>query len=424
MSIERSLKIYKGLVEVSALLVAITDLEELLPAILEIARRVMNAESSALFLIDEEGALRLSLTSGRASEALKTQDVQETDLILPREGSLGGWVLSHRRTILVPDASIDPRVFRRGPERLGIDAGAILCAPLFRGETEIGVLQVLNSREKATFEETDLEAFEAFANLAATAIDRVRGLARLRSQQRIEQELAMAHQIQSSFLPQAHPCRDNLTFASHYRPAKNVSGDFYDLVDVSPDEIFFAIGDVAGRGVPAALLMAQSLSIFRMILRPGISPAETLALWNKHLVGKIVPGVFITAAVGKINPTTREVQIANAGHCLPLASRQGGGVEELSLQSAPPLGLLEEFGPIDNHLTMQPGEFLLSYTDGFSESRSPEGIFLGKEGALAALERPLPSVSEVVYGLTQWEENHRNGMDATDDLTLLAFGFR
>lgn len=418
MSIERSLKIYKGLVEVSALLVAITDFKELLSAILDVARRVMNAEASALYLVDAKGDLRLTLASSKAP--LKT----ELEITLPRANSLGGWVLENRRSLLVPDAYADSRFSPESDQKMGFTTRSVLCAPLLRGKSEIGSLQVVNPLDRDAFEAIDLEAFDAFANLAATAIDKVRALDRHAEQARLEQELAMAHQIQASFLPQALPSCENLVFATHYRPARNVSGDFYDIAEVGRDELFFVIGDVAGRGVPAAMLMAQSLSLLRLIIRPGITPAEALIRWNELLCGRLIAGVFITALVGRITPSTRRVEIANAGHCPPIAIRKRGDVEELNLESSPPLGLMKEFEPANNCFSPPNGDYLVFYTDGFSESKSPSGELLGRDGAFSALGRTFPSASEIIFTLTQREEEHRAGREASDDLTLLTFGFR
>jgi len=433
-SIERSLKIYKGLVEVSSLLVAITDFKELLSAILDVARRVMNAEASALYLVDANGDLRLALASSNAplkaelqtelKAELQAEHQAGLEIPLPRAGSLSGWVLENRRSLLVPDAAADSRFSPESDRGMGLATRSVLCAPLLRGTTEIGSLQVVNPLERDAFEAIDLEAFDAFANLAATAIDKVRALDHHAEQARLEQELAMAHQIQASFLPQALPSCENLVFATHYRPAKNVSGDFYDIAEVGRDELFFVIGDVAGRGIPAAMLMAQSLSLLRLIIRPGITPAEALIRWNELLCGRLIAGVFITASVGRITPSTRRVEIANAGHCPPIALRERGDVEELTLESAPPLGLMKEFQPANNCFTLPNGDYLIFYTDGFSESKSPSGELLGREGAFSVLARAFPSASEIIFALTQREEEHRGGRDASDDLTLLTFGFR
>src|SRR6187402_1681909 len=224
-SLEHQLKVYKGLVEVSALINAITESSELLPAILEVARRVMEVEAASLFLLNAEGELELACASGGAASPPGASGAKIT---VPRGRGIAGWVLEHGEALLVADAYADPRFFAEADKLTGFRTRSILCAPLKRKGTEIGVLQVLNPLEREAFDETDLEAFCAYGNLAATAIDKLRTIERQREQQRAAQEIAFAREIQVSFLPQVLPTLEHIQFAAAYRPALNVGGDFYD----------------------------------------------------------------------------------------------------------------------------------------------------------------------------------------------------
>src|SRR4051812_1180178 len=159
-ALEHQLKVYKGLVEVSALINAITDSKELLPAILEVARRVMEAEASSLFLVNNSGELELSSASGGLSSV-------RPNIVVPRGRGISGWVLENRQSLLVPDAYADPRFFKESDRQTGFRTRSILCTPLLRGDKEIGVLQVLNPLAREAFDETDLEVIEAYGTLAA-----------------------------------------------------------------------------------------------------------------------------------------------------------------------------------------------------------------------------------------------------------------
>jgi sigma-B regulation protein RsbU (phosphoserine phosphatase) len=273
--LERQLKVYKGLVEVSALINSITESRELLPAILAVARRVMEVDAASLFLTNAGGDLELATASG--GPGMPAGDAKIT---VPRGRGIAGWVLEHSEALLVPDAYADERFFPDVDRLTGYRTRSILCVPLARKEKVIGVLQVLNPTGRQAFDEADLEAFTAYANLAATAIDKLRTIDRQREQQRVAQEFAFAREIQASFLPQTLPRHAHVQFSALYRPALNVGGDFYDVLELGPDEIYFVVGDVSGKGMPAALLMAQALSILRLILKPGISPVAAMARWN------------------------------------------------------------------------------------------------------------------------------------------------
>lgn len=418
--LERQLKIYKGLVEVSALINAITDSQELLPAILDVARRVMEVEASSLFLVNADGELELATASGGAAQiSLPMQRI-----VVPRGRGISGWVLEHKQSLLVPDAYADPRFFKETDKQTGFRTRSILCVPLMRGTKEIGVLQVLNPLGREAFDEGDLEVIEAYGTLAATAIDKLRTIERQRAQERIRQEFAFAQEIQKSFLPQSLPQHAHASFAAMYRPALNVGGDFYDVIEPGPDEIYFVVGDVSGKGTPAALLMAQALSILRLIVKPGISPIAAMARWNAMLSGHTIRGMFITALLGRVDAATRQVELCSAGHCHPFRVTPAGEVQEIKIAGSPPLGLLPEIPARSHKITLAPHEYFVAYTDGLTESFDPGDELLDRSGVIRLLSRPFHTATEVVDTLNLGELEHRKNGDPSDDLTLLVFSLQ
>ena len=416
------LVLYKGLVEVSTLINGITDFGELLREIMEVARRVMRAEGSALILLDEpSGELRLVVARSADGE------VNAAHQAVPRHGSVAGWVFEHGESALIADAYADPRFYPGVDLKTGYRTRAILCVPLCRRGQAIGVLQVLNplGDGRPSFDANDQDALEAFANLAATAIDKLRFLEEQRRRARFEQEMSIATEIQKNFLPAELPARADLAFAAQYRPALDVGGDFYDVFEVGPDELYFVVGDVAGKGVPAALLMAQSLSILRLILAPGVPPADALARWNENLCRRSLRGLFVTALVGRIVPSLRQVETAGAGHCTPWIVR-GGTAEDFPVASGPPMAILPAAQYSSSTVTLAPREWLTFYTDGLTDSRSAqgEGAQLGAAGARRLLEKEFASPQYVVATLSHGEASHRGDFPPQDDFTVLAFGFR
>ena len=417
---ERQLQLYRGLVEVSMLINAITDSAELLPAILDVARRVMQGEAASLFLVTPNGDLELACASGGAPGAPEPMP----RFTVPRGRGISGWVLEHGAPLLVPDAYADPRFYKDADRQTGFRTRSILCVPLLREKREIGVLQVLNPVGRAAFDAVDLEAFEAYGNLAATAIEKLRTIDRQREQLRAAQELAFAREIQASFLPQALPHHAHVSFGSIYRPALNVGGDFFDVIETGPDEIHFAIGDVSGKGMPAALLMAQALSILRVIVKPGTSPVAAMARWNAMLAGRTIRGMFITALVGRLTLSTRHVELCSAGHCHPLLARADGTTVEISVPGSPPLGLLPELEGRSTTLALAPREWLVLFTDGLVESFNAAQEPLDAPGVNALLAHPFASAPDVIAALDAGEQRHRGEAVPHDDLTLLVFGFQ
>src|SRR5262249_49286776 len=158
--LQRELGVYRGLVEVSALINGITESEELLPAVLDVARRVMNAEAASLFLLTPDGNLQLAVASSDAG----SKDVQPHRILVPRGRGISGWVLEHGQPLLVPNAYEDPRFYREADKATGFHTRSVLCVPLVRNAKEIGVLQVLNPVGRDTFDQADLAAFSAYGN--------------------------------------------------------------------------------------------------------------------------------------------------------------------------------------------------------------------------------------------------------------------
>jgi sigma-B regulation protein RsbU (phosphoserine phosphatase) len=415
---QRQLEVYKGLVEVSALINGIVDSRELLPAILDVARRVMNAEAASLFLVNADADLDLSCQS-REGEG---SGPPPSRIVVPRGRGISGWVLEHGKPLLVEDAYADPRFYREADKQTGFRTRSILCAPLLRNGKEIGVLQVLNPVGRDAFDEADLSAFEAYGNLAATAIDKLRTIDQRREQQRIEQELNIARDIQASFLPQTLPTQEGVAFAAAYRPAREVGGDFYDVVEMGKDSVYFVIGDVSGKGMPAALLMAQALSTLRLILQPRIAPGTVLSRWNDMLCGRTIRGMFITALIGRVDCNGCAVELASAGHCHPFLTHRGGGAREIEVPGGPPLGIVPNQSARTLTLALAPGECLAAFTDGLSEAFNAERKILGSDGIARLLEEPQPNARSVVEALQRGEEAHRGRNDPHDDLTILAFG--
>ena len=416
--LERQLKVYKGLVEVSALINSITESRELLPAILAVARRVMEVEAASLFLTNADGDLELATASGGPG-----MPATGAKITVPRGRGIAGWVLENSEALLVPDAYADPRFFPDVDKKTGYRTRSILCVPLARKEKVIGVLQVLNPTGRQAFDATDLEAFKAYANLAATAIDKLRTIDRQREQQRVAQEFAFAREIQASFLPQTLPQHAHVQFSALYRPALNVGGDFYDVLELGPDEIYFVVGDVSGKGMPAALLMAQALSILRLILKPGISPVAAMARWNAMLSGHTIRGMFITALLGRLTVSTGHVELCSAGHCHPFLTRADGTCAEVKVAGSPPLGLLPELPARAHSLTLAPHEWLVLYSDGLPECFNARDEPLDSAGVIRLLDRKFGSSDDVIDALNRGELDHRQQAEPHDDLTILVLGF-
>jgi phosphoserine phosphatase RsbU/P len=418
--LERSVTLYKGLLEVSRLINSITDMNELLAAILDVARRVMGAEASSLFLVDERsGDLELTIARGKGPCAASMP------IKIPRGKGIVGWVQQRRQSVLVEDAYDDPRFYPEMDRSTGFITRSLIAVPLFQDAQDIGVLEVLNPFSKPAFDHLDFEAFQAYGDLVATAIQKLRLFERESERRQWEKDLALATEIQHSFLPDVLPSTDLLSLAAHYRPAKDIAGDFYDVFERSPAEFYFVVGDVSGKGISAALMMAQAVSMLHLIVHPGMSPGAALAHWNGWICRRTIRGMFITAILGRIRPEQGLVEFAAAGHVGPLLRQANLEIRVPPIAAAPPLGILSDLEFPVNQIKLLPGDQAIFYTDGLVESFNLAREPFSLDRVRALLARPYAGGGvEIIDALTREEANHRGEAPPHDDLTILAIGLK
>lgn len=419
-SLRKSLHIYKGLVEVSGLINSITDYNELLRAILDVARRVILAEAASLFFVNEEAnSLELAISSFAEGQ------FSEPKISVPRGKGIAGWVALHGEGLLIPDAYADDRFYKDADKQTGFRTRSILCAPLKYNGAIIGVLQILNPRDKESFDEQDLEGFIAYTNFTAIAIEKLRAIDRSRAQERVERDLSIAADIQQELLSSALPSSiPGAMFAAHNQAASNVGGDFFSVQVKNPYETYFAIGDVSGKGIAASLLMAQTISAMQFVFSSTTSPSDALGKLNSTLSERIVRGMFVTTIVGRITPSVGRIELASAGHCRPVLIRADGSTLEIETEGSLPLGIMPKVVYRQGKVDVQKGDWLVCFTDGLSESRRDDdsNLFFDEKIQPSLRGQSFATPQEIVDRLLAAEREHRGEGSQLDDLTILVGG--
>ncbi len=247
---------------------------------------------------------------------------------------------------------------------------SILCVPIRTQNSVLGILYMDTDIADHEYKNDDLLLAAAAGNSAGLALENARNHQALLDKQRIEQDIEAAWTIQESFLVSDWPTNDRrFEVYGVTEPAKVVGGDFYDFAYLDEDRVGMLIGDVSGKGVPAALTMAQLLAEFRLSA-PGVkSPAELLAQLNEGLVKRSRRGMFCTVAVVGINLREGTMMGANAGHH-PMVLASENGITTSVPASGPPLGVIPDISWEDVRITIDPGDTLLFYTDGIVEARA------------------------------------------------------
>jgi sigma-B regulation protein RsbU (phosphoserine phosphatase) len=245
--------------------------------------------------------------------------------------------------------------------------------------------------------------------------------AQIIEKEKLERELQVAHGIQMSILPQTLPLLAGYEFGARIMPARAVGGDFYDLILLDPDRLGVIVGDVAGKGVPAAIFMAQIHALLHVAADLCSTPREVLQRVNHQLVTMGGLSLFATVVYGVLDARSGEFAYARAGHEPPMLALAGGKASSASWDLGQPLGLLDDPILDEQTLTLPPGSTLLLYSDGIIDARSPEGGEFGRDRLVEKLAELIGNSAQGVCDeLWQTLEAHQADSPQFDDATLVA----
>ncbi len=300
-------------------------------------------------------------------------------------------------------------------------AGVKLAVPLVSQGELIGVLNLGPRRSEQDYSTDDRKLLDNLAAQAAPAL-RVGQLVREQqaeaaTRQRFEQELEVAKLIQQNFLPKQLPELEDWQVAAYYRPAREVGGDFYDVIPLSEGRLGFVIGDVTDKGVPAALVMAATRSVLRASAQRIVNPGEVLQRVNEHLCPDMPEKMFVTCLYGVLDPNTGHFRFANAGHDLPYVKTAGGSVELRA--RGMPLGLMSGMHYEEKEMVLAPGDSLLLHSDGVVEAHDASRQMFGFPRLKEAVAN-YPGGQELIDRVLADLRSH-TGDDAEqeDDITMV-----
>lgn len=405
-----------SLLEVSKALGAEARLDSLLGVIVSKATEVMEAERSSIFIYDEAtGTLCL-----RVSE-----DLAQGQIRVPLGVGIAGHVARTREPLNVPDAYADPRFSPQFDRDTGFQTRSILCAPaLTNAGRLIGVIQVLNKVGRSAFTADDESLLAAFASIAGIALDRARLVEAFLEKEKIESSLRLAHDIQMGMLPKHFPQRPEIDLFATLRPAKSVGGDLYDF-RLDGDLLWFVVGDVSGKGVPAALFMAVTKVLFGVSVEVESSPAAAMGRVNRALCRENEHFLFVSAFLGRLDVRTGELEYANAGHNLPYRLRGDGSVSTLPASPGLVMGVNEDFVYRTESTRLDPGDGVFLFTDGVTEAIDARSELFSEarlEAYLGATKGWSPV--EIVAGALRTLDDFVGAASQFDDITALSIRYR
>ncbi len=236
--------------------------------------------------------------------------------------------------------------------------------------------------------------------------------------ERIEQELEVARRIQRASLPGEVPELEGWEISPYYKPAREVGGDFYDFFELPNGRVGIVVGDATGKGVPAALVMANARSMLRAVAQAFNSPGEVLRRVNEALVTDVPANMLVTCFYAILEPESASLSYANAGHDLPCLHRTSGEAEELRATGMP-LGLMPGMGYEEKQTILEVGEAALFYTDGLVEAHDAKGEMFGFPRLRALIAKHGEERSLGDFLLEDLSSFTGEGWEQEDDITLL-----
>ena len=354
--------------EISTDLTSTLDLERVLRASLQRAQDAFNSAAASILMVEgDELVFRVAL--GGSAEQVKPFRV-------PLGQGIAGWVVQHAQGVVVNNPQHDPRYYKAVEAGTGFLAESLMAAPLIVNGRAFGVIEVIN--KPGGYSPGDLALLSTIAASASIALENARLYRIAVEQGRMERELQVAREVQSSLIPNATPTIPGWEFAARWQPARRVAGDFYDFVPIG-DRLGLVIADVSDKGMPAALFMALSRSIVRASVSHVHSLAESIAQANRLICADAANGMFVTLFCAQVEPGSGEVRYVNAGHNPPLVCRAGSGECVKLGNSGMALGFFAGAEFAQHAVYLEPGDFVVLYTDGVTEALNTAEQEFGEE---------------------------------------------
>ena len=397
------------LTEISRELTSILNVDQLLKRIAELVTRIIDFQMFSILLLDPGGTLLQHRFSLRFNESVKLKHE------IPLGVGLVGYAAQHKQAVLVPDVSKDPRYINANPE-----TRSELCIPLIYKDNVIGVLDIEHTR-RGYFTEDHVRTMTTLAAQVAIAIENATLYERIaRQEKRLEQDLALARELQFRLLPQKMPTFQHAEVASRFAPARQIGGDLYDFLKYSGQGVTgIAVGDVSGKGAPAAIYASLVSGIARSLANEEPSAAGMLEAINLSLSERPIEGQYVSMIYAIWDDHQQLLQIANSGLPRPLHCHDGK-LEEIQATGLP-IGLFPNATYDELNLRGKAGDVFLFFSDGILDATSSQGEMFGRHRlekiARANAHR---SAEEIVDAIFSAVSSHAEGVETFDDQTIVA----
>lgn len=405
----------KAILEITRALGLELQVDAVLPKMLSALFNIFPQAAQGFVLLKdpESGKLLVKATKLRKG---KEADAVAVSMTVVREAMETG------EALLSANVKDDSR-FRQSTSLTKMRIRSVMCVPLVGHDGEaFGVIQIVTRGEQNVFDKDDLELLVSVAAQAARAVENAALHEEVVRQRELERDLEFATQVQLGFLPKSRPRLEQYAFADYYDAAQRIGGDYFDYIALPDGRVAITIGDVAGKGMPAALLMARLYSSTRFQLLTHSDLPSAVSGLNAEMASSGLGHRFITFLVMVIDPASHRVSLVNAGHLAPLVRRNDGSVSEVGrADSSLPLGILPDLECRESHFDLGPGELVITYTDGVTEAMNDERKIYGRKRLEKCIANAPDAIDEQVKAIISDVEDFVGESTSRDDTCLVGF---
>ncbi|MEW6413048.1 MAG: GAF domain-containing SpoIIE family protein phosphatase [Candidatus Zixiibacteriota bacterium] len=400
----------RDLATMGAVVTSIHEINAVLSVAMDMSIRLVGGEVGSI-LLDSGGVLKNQISWGIREDFIKT-------LKFHNDRELSTHVFEVRETVILRDQGMVT------PE--GMRVRTTICLPIQTAHRCFGVLLVINKENESNYTDEDREILEMLMNFVAVAIDNSLLMKDKLKRQKVEQEMAIAKQVQETILPQDIDGVKGAEIGTAYFPAMDVGGDFYDIVKIDESRFVVVIGDVSNKGVPAALIMSAAAGIIKsaLDLQPNISVSELAGKTNEMLASGIIKHreMFVTLFFARYDLKERVLTFCNAGHVPGLLwDSKNQKVVELSV-GGPIVGQFPNIKYKEGTRPLEPGDRLFLFTDGLTEATDRGGQLFGRQRVEQVFQTEINlSPKQFCLKVKGWIDSFTEGCaeDTIDDFTIV-----
>jgi len=387
------------------------SLEQIIDLIVQKCIKHLEVEQGAVMLLDEkelDGEFKTMIRKANSSHEI---------LPFRLDTQLSGWMISHKKPLLINDLASDDRIsIGSGDE---IPFHSLLSVPLCLKGKMIGSLNLFNKRTGEGFTDADKRLLTIIAAQSAHVIENARLSEEEKILQLMKEEMRLAYKIQIDLLPSMAPEIEGYDIAGKSIPAKTVGGDYFDFIEITPSRMCICLGDVSGKGIPAALLMSNLQATLRGQALQNRSPHLCIKKSNLLLFKSTDIDKFATLFYGVLNTESHEFQYCNAGHNYPFLIRANGETIRLDVGGLV-LGALEDFTFEESAVQFMPGDLLVIFSDGISEATNSDDEMFSEESleGLIIQNRDKPA-SLIIDAILNAVGDYADTSSQQDDMTIV-----